>query len=274
MPYGAISGYSKVLDDGVTTTSRGTSVTAAGTANTKGTYTTLIASTAYAVKGILIQPGTAGAGLDYLIDIAIGAAASEVIIIPDLMTGSGTGSISRQPPWFFPIAIPAGSRISARSQCTLAGSNIRLKVHLLGDLPGGMEPFGKVLHYGIVAATSQGTTIDPGGVANTKGAWVALTAATTYATKALFWDQSNLVQGTRSSADWMLDIGVGAAASEVVIVPNMHIEASTTDDYNVHGPSPLLAVSIPAGTRIAARCMSSLITATVRNLAIGVYCFS
>lgn len=274
MPYGAISGYSKIVDDGVTATSKGTQVGAGGTANTKGTYVTLIASTAYATKGIMIQPGVASAGFDYLIDIAIGAAASEVIIIPDLMTGSGTGSISRQAPYFFPIAIPAGVRISARSACTLASANVRLKVHLVGDLPGGMEPFGKVMRYGIVAATSQGTTIDPGGTANTKGAWVALTASTTYATKALFWDQSNLVQTTRTSADWLLDIGVGGAGAEVVIIPNMHIECSTTDDFNVHSPSPLFAVSIPAGTRIAARCMSTLITATVRNLAIGAYCFT
>lgn len=274
MPYGAIPGYSKVSDDGVTTTSRGTAITASATANTKGSYTTLIASTAHTAKGFLVTFGTAAAGVDYLVDISIGAAAAEIIIIPDLMVGSGTGSIARQSAVFIPIAVPAGTRISARCQASTLSSTVRVKIHLLGDLPGGMEPFGKCLHYGAVAATSQGTTIDPGATANTKGAWVALTAASTYATKAIFWDQSNLVQTTRTSADWMLDIGVGAAASELVIVPNMHIEASTTDDFNVHGPSPLLAVSIPAGTRISARCMCSINTATVRNLAIALWAFS
>lgn len=274
MPYGAIAGYSKVSDDGVTASSRGTTITAAASANTKGTYTQIIASTAHAAKGILVQLGAVTAGVDYSVDISIGAAAAEIIIVPDLIAGSGTGSIARQGPYFIPLSVPAGTRIAARCQATTLSSTIRVKVHLLGDLPGGMEPFGKIVHYGFVAGTTQGTTIDPGATINTKGAYTALTASSTYAIKALYFDQSNLVQVTRTSADWLLDIAVGAAAAEIVVLPNFHLEASTTDDTMVHTPSPLLAVSIPAGTRISARCMCSINTATVRNLAISVWGFS
>lgn len=274
MPHGAIAGLGKVSDDGVTASSRGTSLTAAASTNTKGAYTTIIAATAHAAKGFLVQLGSVSAGIDYLVDIAIGGAGSEIVVVADLMAGSGTGSIARQGAYFIPIAIPAGTRISARCQATTLSSVIRAKVHLLGDLPGGMDSFGKVVRYGIVAATSQGTTVDPGATANTKGAWAQLAAAVTYPVKALFWDQSNLVQTTRTSGDWLLDLGIGGAGAELVVVPNMHIEASTTDDTMVHGPSPLLPVSIPAGTRLSARCMCSFNTVTVRNLAIAVYAFS
>jgi hypothetical protein len=271
MPHGAIAGMGKVSDDGVTTTSRGTAVTAAATAHTKGAYAQIIASTAHAAKGFLVQLGNASAGVDYSVDIAIGGAGSEIIIVADLLAGSGTGSIARQGAYFIPIPIPAGTRVSARCQATTLSSALRAKVHLLGDLPGGMEPFGKCVRYGFVSATTQGTTIDPGATANTKGAWTQLVAATTYAIKALWFDTSNLVQVTRTSADWLLDLGIGGAGAELVIAPNFHIEASTTDDTLVHGPSPLLPVSIPAGSRLSARCMSSLNTATVRNLAVAVY---
>lgn len=272
--YGAIPPLSKIADDGVTTNSKGTVLTANATIHTKGAYTTLIASTAFAAKGLLVQIGTTRTAADAFVDIAIGGAGSETVIVPNMMSGSGNGNCTRQPAIYIPLMIPAGTRISARTQSTFTAAAITVKVHLLGTLLGGMEPYGKAIEFGADTSVTQGTTVDPGAVANTKGAWTQLTASCPLPLKALYIDNSNLVQTARSSADWLLDIGIGAAASELVIIPNIWIECVTIEDTIAHFPTPLIPVSVPAGSRISARCQCSLTTATLRNLALGIMGFA
>ena len=276
MPYGAVPGYSKVAEDNgtLTTTSLGTKLTTAATANVKGAYFTVVTSSAFAAHGFVFQFGQCSTGIDFMVDIAIGAAGSEIVIVPNVCIGSGTGACARKSGYLIPIAIPAGTRISARAQGTSLTTAVYIKIHLLGDLAGGMDSYGKMLTYGANTATTQYTSVDPGAVANTKGAWTQLTASTTYPIKGFMFDTSNLVQTARTGANWLLDIGIGAAASEIVILPNYHIECVATDDTILHTPSIIWPISIPAGTAISARCQSSLITATVRLLPVGILAFS
>lgn len=95
-------------------------------------------------------------------------------------------------------------------------------------------------------------TISPGAVANTKTAWTQVTASTTgrvgeirlrmYNNYALVAAQSTLV-----------DIGIGAAGSETVIISNMAMgyAAGVTSGIAVDIP-----INIPAGTRVAIRAQS------------------
>ena len=83
---------------------------------TKGAYTELIASTAFASMYLYVHVyGTApGAGEDYdmFLDIATGAAASEAVKIPDIylrVPASGDRYI-----FCFPFSIPIATRIAAR----------------------------------------------------------------------------------------------------------------------------------------------------------------
>ena len=64
--------------------SRGSVVTAGGSAHTKGSYVQLIASTADESFGLVITAGWASATMIYAVDIAIGGSGSEQIIVPDL----------------------------------------------------------------------------------------------------------------------------------------------------------------------------------------------
>jgi hypothetical protein len=77
---------------GTTSAEYGTSVAAPGSTHTKNTtYTELIASTSYAAYGITVLLSnvgtTASTNARALVDIAIGAASSEVVIIPNLICG-------------------------------------------------------------------------------------------------------------------------------------------------------------------------------------------
>ena len=98
------------------------------TANTKGAWAELVASTSRDIfsLGILLGQNSDAAltaGL-WLIDIGIGGSGVEEVILPDLHATSDPNNdvlteVSLGP---FPVQIPSGSRISARAICSLENS--------------------------------------------------------------------------------------------------------------------------------------------------------
>lgn len=252
--------------------SRGTTVTASATANTMGAWVQLTAATARESTWCEVHVHSSTAARDYLIDIGIGGAGSEVVLIPYLVSGSGTGSISRGADFRFPLLIPAGARISARCQSGTGSSTIRVSMTLGGGGFTQEAGMGQVSAYGAVAASTAGTTVDPGGTtANTKGAWTQLAASTTAPIRALLIGQCNQLQSTRTSCDWLMDVGIGGAGSEVVVLPDLHFECSTTDDTIIPQARGPWFVDIPTGSRLSVRAACSIITATVRNLSPIIY---
>jgi hypothetical protein len=93
----------------------GTTVTAGTTPSYNGTYTQLVASTSVDYMGLMIGVLNASVADLAILKIAIGAAASEKDIVPDLMVVTQTGNGADNPSTFGPymIQIPAGTRISA-----------------------------------------------------------------------------------------------------------------------------------------------------------------
>ncbi len=256
-----------------TATSRGTSVTANASANTKGTsYTQLLASTAFDATAMLVMFDDIAAGVDYLVDIGVGAAASEVVLFPDLYCGGGTGSIVYGAQYLFPCAIPAGTRISARCQASTGSSAIRVSCLLFGGGFQPSQPLQRVTAYGVNAADSGGVSIDPGGSANTLPAsYTQIVASTTNPICALIVAIGNQNNTTRSSQSWLVNIAIGAAASEQVIISNYALNCSTSPDIVVPQTSQLLPICIPAGTRLSARAQSDGIDATDRLFDLMIY---
>lgn len=110
----------------------GTSVTP-GT-NSKGSYVQLSAATSRAYKGFFIctdpRSSVRASYERALFDIAVGAAASEVVILHDYAIhggGNDTGFIGSSA--FFPIPIPIGVRVAARAA---SSSGSALGVWLVG----------------------------------------------------------------------------------------------------------------------------------------------
>jgi len=105
---------------------RGTELDPGTTQNQKATtYTTVVASTTADTKGFLIAVGRRQVGSygtsQFRLDIAIGASSNEVVIVEDfgLTSYSNGGQPEPRISPFFPIAIPAGTRVSARTQCSV-----------------------------------------------------------------------------------------------------------------------------------------------------------
>lgn len=247
-------------------------VTASASANTKGSWTQLIAATAFEATAIAVDLMCDSGGLARrLVDIGIGAAASEVVKIPNLFT-NGSQSDQGGARYVFPIQIPTGTRIAARTQASTGSVVTKVGVDLLGRGLHTPAPLAGVTDIGTATSDSGGTQIDPGGSANTKGAYTQLIASTARAYKGLLVaaGKDGTLSGTVDT-NWLIDIAMGAASSEQVIVSNFH----QWQEFNSDQPSPnasiFYPVSVPSGVRLAARAACNITGSTNRLIDCMVY---
>lgn len=260
-------------------------VTSSATAHTKGPWTQLSAATGFNAAALLLHLGTGFNDTRYLVDIGIGTAGSETVIVPNLMVGIPSGICHSI---FLPLSIPAGVRLAARSQDNFGSSTVMITGSLFAGGFANMPAFSGLTDYGTNTATSGGTTSDAGATANTKGAFVQLTASTLYAHKGLLVAAMRPTPGTAMAADYaqLTDVAIGAAGSEQGLMFNLRQVASiatggtsgasgsmTPLGRGLLNPAyhPIFPCDIPAGSRIALRHQSSSINATDRTSAFAVY---
>lgn len=101
---------------------------------------------------------------------------------------------------------------------------------------------------GAVTATSSPSDVTSG-VANTKGSWVELVASS-----AADADGIVLVTGQSTADNYLVDIGVGGAGAESVVVSNVPVHERSA---NLTEGLFFIPVSISAGSRVAARCQAA-----------------
>ena len=235
--------------------SRGVSIANGGVANTKhGSWQQLEASTSEDSFGLVLG-FRASVACDVLIDLAVGASSSEQIIAPDLF--HSRGNVTATQFYYVPGEVPAGTRLSVKFQSTSGSNSVRFTVHLLGQGFMPSSPLGRIAAYGPNTTDSGGVSIDPGATINTKGAWSEITSATTNDCFALEIAPGHQTNQTRQNSEWLFDVGVGAAGSEVAILSDIWMAGTAADvliDQIVGRPIP---VNIPAGTRLAVRAQCS-----------------
>lgn len=266
----ALGAQDAIATDFSGTATRFASVTCNGTANVKGSYTQLISSTTLASSGIIVHCRGINNSMDFLVDIAVGAAASEQVIIANILVSNPAGG-SAQAFFFFPIYIPSGVRLSARAQSSDAGGQgIDVGAYLVEGGFLARDALGIVETWGADTSDSGGAQMDPGGTVDTKGAWTQLTASATHGARWLTLGLGCRNATTPGATQYRVDIGVGAAASEQVIVPDVIVRVGDNGSAFI-GPGFNVPVSIPAGARVAARCMCNDNNATNRPLDVVAY---
>lgn len=250
-----------------TATTVGTTITAGSPAHVKGSYAALAASAPFDADGFYLHAG-GGASLrtDILIDIAIGGAGSEVVIVPNLLyMAAGV----RSQPVYFHVPIKAGTRVAARSQSITAGATAALIVTFArGGLNRELR-LARATTYGANTADSGGVGVDPGATINTKGAWAEISASLTNPIEALILCVGARANAAIATAGMFLDLGIGAGGSEVVILDNWPLRAFDGDDVW----SPFwsdLRIKIPAGQRLATRAQCTINDAADRLIDVTV----
>lgn len=252
-----------------TTASGGVNVTS-GTTNTKGTWTTVIASTAADLTHLLItlssQPGN---GVPVVFDVAAAPAASEASgLICQNIIYEATFGIAYT--FMIPCGmVVAGSRIAFRFASSIA-SDVT-EVAMVGFDAGWLSEgsAAPIDTYGWSSGAIQGLAIDPGATVNTKGAYTQVTASSTndYCGFFLVFDNRNRVGGANTSGACLVDVALGGSGSEVVLLPNLLLVRNIISGQVAQTSpaiTPIFHVPIRSGSRIAIRAQSATNTATDR----------
>lgn len=255
------------IDDTVNTaasTVTSLSATAAGTSHTKGSWVEIVASTTEDAVSLAMNTSAAIAAnatdTRCLVDIGIGSAGSEVVVIPDIAVGNKFYSIAG---WLFPIFIPKGTRVAFRSQHAQASNTNSFRFRLGRASAQSIRPASYCVNMGANTSTSSGVVSTWGGAPHTKGSWSEITSAAPEPLSGLQVCVDHNGVGVASNGSVLIDIGVGSAGSETVIASNMfYVTGASEWIDNFGGGLAYIPARIPTGQRIAVRHQSSVSNAS------------
>lgn len=242
-------------------------------ANAKGSWTELIASTSIAAKLVWVHYRANTDASPYVLDIGVGSAGSEDVIIPNLLVDQQTAGTGNAQGGFGPfrVDIASASRIAVRAEtdATAAGDEtINVEVLICdSELPLLTSP--TLNTYGVtVGSTPKGNTLDPGATINTKGAYTEITASAAASIQHLHIVLGTKMNTAAAAADFLIDIAIGSAGSETDIVSNLFFSTIAAPDFIL--PTTIVIPGDNFGSqRISARAQCSINDATDRLLSIA-----
>lgn len=231
----------------------GTSVTvtspAALNTMTGAVWVEVIASTSGHVDWVAIwlsNTAVSAANTSSLVDIGIGAAASETVIVSGLPAGYHSNKTTAYPVpgcCMIPVTIPKGTRIAVRMQSavTLKTAIVHMETYFQGLRCGSV-----VDTIGADTASSRGTNMP------TTNVYAELIAATAQPYQALVMVAPFSTAAT-TAATVTYTLGAGAAAAETAL-----LTAAVTTNNGEEGKIDLrqgviYSGHVPAGTRIAGK---------------------
>lgn len=225
------------------------------TANTKGSWVTLGTTLTSAASWINLACGPISSTTgdrSILLDLAIGGAGSETIVLSNLVMG-----FRNYHNHLIPLHLPAGATLRGRISCGLSGSNFVFTrtTAYHGEPDSGLTVPGRITTYGAVPASSSGTTVTPSGTSNVMGSWAELTSSTTAPIHALMVAVQSSSTTIPSFREYLIDIGVGPSGQETVIVPHWKVAFNSPYVFPQSPELCPLSVSLPAGVRLSARCL-------------------
>lgn len=233
-----------------------------GGASSKGSYVEMSSGLERPVDGFYLACLLGGGAIDYLIDIAVGPANQEEVILANFPFGSGSASLPGRA--YIPLKIPGGSRVAARCQASSAANTVEIIMQFVrGDYARALS-FERATTYGADTSDSGGTSVDPGGSANGEGTWTTISASIENRIRyaiACYGNARNNTIGVNSRA--LFDFGFGPVGSEQLLVEGLIIQADTAADRY----TPLydqLMIDVPAGERLVARQQNNNTDATDR----------
>jgi len=228
-------------------TRKGTTVTASATAHTKGAWVQLLAATDEDTYGITVRARdvhVAATVTSYLLDIGIGPAASEVVLIEDLdCWGAAAGSETAARTYFFPGVIPKGERVAARAQSLIVSDISVVAIWLHQAAEGwGMEVPSKWERLGAVT-NSNGVSVTP--ALNAFGSWTAILDPITKPYRWWHVGFDGLADTTiLVSTPVMIELGLGDTSAAVSTIGMWEFWKNSAEI--ISGPWPATPVYAPA----------------------------
>lgn len=213
-------------------------------------WTEIVASLSADSNGITVafdSPilGGDGANNSVVLEIATGAAASEVVWAIAGVGYSRVGGI-----FTIPGFIASGTRVSARLRGVVA-YNFTASYYFIKK--NSLTLGAPVTMGGAnIATTSRGITLTNPIGTNTAGAWTEIVASSSQDISALLVTIQAAADTVMAAAAVLVDIGIGGSGSETMLIEGLYALGTTTEYYVKIMPQTF-GVNIPSGTRIVAR---------------------
>jgi hypothetical protein len=221
-------------------------VTADATAHTKGAYVEAIAATSADANFIAIGASAVGASgtvTRMLLDVAIGGAASEVVVIPDINIGYAS-SDGTWPGIAVPLWLPKGTTIWLRNQGSVTSDTASVTLQTF-NVPG-LTAAPYVLTFGADTAVSGGVSVTAASTQTEIVSSVTMPLAGVVPSIALNGS------GSVTAAAFVTSIGVGAVGAETDVPGAWASSCSATEVHRHAERWYPCNVAIPAGSRITA----------------------
>ena len=260
------------------------------TTGTEGTWVDLLSST-MARDGHFIQIGwdqwnTSATARQNVLDIGLNVGGTRYVVIRELnvagayksATTAATTTTAASPQLFVPCFVPSGANVSARSRGNAATTNtITCQVVSCPSMYGmgsyaAIRP-GPDTHldsYGNDTTNRQGAVVTPNASADTFGTAVVIGGTTNYP-----YDGFVIGYGGNGSAAITTAaayrIQLTGVAGSPVYYDNILGTVTTSEQWAHQWPADRVAwlrKTLPAGTQIYARCMSSIASGTTITLSL------
>jgi hypothetical protein len=254
----------------------GVTLTAGTPAHTlSSSFTALWSATSagvYKFRFSIYNNATSATNTSALVNIYVGGAGSEVLWIPTLLAGwaAGQGDEGGPKVYEFPLFVPAGTRISAKSQSIIASATVNVLLDAsTSDSVLGSGWYGTGVEcLGASAATSLGTEVVPG--TSAEGTWTDIGTTTKRYGYIQPMHQGTIGSTVNSPTYFSLDIGASSAALHG-LSGFLSTQNTTEEVFNL--PQSFgRHTYIPAGTLLQARLQSSGTSVLGRDICLyGVY---
>lgn len=220
----------------------------------KGGWAQIFAALDADTYGLMIlvhNSRTSAANRSYAIDIGIGAAGSETVIIPDLIGSNAGITNSTGGIWYyFPIFIPAGTRLAARAQGSVTTTcRVIVRAMQMPQNPAMVKTCGYVEELGLTGIV--GTSITAGQAS--EGSLVSVGTTT----RDLWWWQVGaqvpVADVAHNAAYYHIDVAVGDGTNFAYLIMDQPLVTTTTEECG----KPLYMIGceqfVPAGSTIYVR---------------------
>jgi len=235
----------------VPTSSGSATVTAGGTSHTKGAWTEIISSNAAETSALMFRVTNvyqSATNTATLIDVAVGAAGSEVAYAENIAVGGALDIV-----FVLPVRVAASARIAVRSQAIIASdtATVAIDSFAMGDATTVGTTFDVL---GTSTATSAGT--------NTSTSYTEIVASTSQEYAAIVLVES-FSASNGGNEEQTLQVAIGASGVETDIA-RKYVQLSTNEYITTKPASQSVTqVSVPAGSRLSVKRDSGIRTSSV-----------
>lgn len=243
-------------------TSATVTVTANATPHVKGSWSELITSTTNRTSAIIVKAfavSTSNTATDQLIDIGIGGAGSETVVVANIPAGGAAnpGGVYHM----IPVFIPAGTRVAARSQAIIGGDTVSVNLTVCTAIADDAASYVDTI--GADTATSAGVVLS-----GTSGSYTEITSATTQHYRGLILCPAFTGNaGASQLATITLAVGGAGSETDILVVP-ISTGSAETIDYMTCNTMAML--SVPSGTRLSAKHNTNNVQNDISVVVLGI----